>query len=82
MECKNAVVKECMPTACAHGDTVSFRILTESAFMLWRHRLLYDRLSRSFKKFSTHLVPLIKVEGLFAPYIVSIFDIVNSGTLV
>ncbi len=34
------------------------------------------------KKFSTHLVPLIKVEGLFveglfAPYIVSIFDIVK-----
>ena len=35
--------------ACAHGDTVSFQILTESAIMLWLHRLLYDRLSRSFK---------------------------------
>ena len=34
--------------ACAHGDTVSFQILTESAIMLWLHRLLYDRLSRSF----------------------------------
>ena len=35
------------------------------------------------KKFSTHLVPLIKVEGLFAQYIVINFDIVHlSGTLV
>jgi len=37
-----------MPTACAHGDTVSFRILTESRIMLWRHQLLCDRLSRPF----------------------------------
>ena len=29
-----------------------------------------------------YMVSLIKVEGLFAPYIVSIFDIVNSGTSV
>ena len=65
-----------------HDDTARVRILTESGIILWRHQLLYDRLSRSFKKFSTHLVPLIKVEGLFAPYIVSIFDIVSSGTLV
>ena len=34
------------------------------------------------KKCATHLVSLIKVEGLFAPYIVVIFDIVNSETLV
>ena len=34
------------------------------------------------KKISPHLVTLIKVEGLFAPYIISIFDIVNSGTSV
>ena len=34
------------------------------------------------KKCPTHLVSLIKVEGLFVSYIVSIFDIVNSETLV
>ena len=34
------------------------------------------------KKISPRLVSLIKVEGLFAPYIISIFDIVNSGTSV
>jgi len=34
------------------------------------------------EKFSPHLVSLIKVQGLFSPYIVVIFDIVNSETLV
>jgi hypothetical protein len=34
------------------------------------------------KKCAAHLVSLIKVEGLFVSYIVSIFDIVNSETLV
>ena len=37
-----------MATACAHGDTVWFRILAESGIILWRHQLLYDRFSRSF----------------------------------
>ena len=36
----------------------------------------------SRKKFSSHLVSLIKVEGLFSPYIVTHFDIVNSESLV
>ena len=36
----------------------------------------------SGKKFRPHLVSLIKVEGLFSPYIVVIFDIVNSESLV
>ena len=36
----------------------------------------------SGKKFSPHLVSLIKVEGLFSPYIVINFDIVNSESLV
>ena len=30
------------------------------------------------KKISSHLVSLIKVEGLISPYIVTHFDIVNS----
>ena len=34
------------------------------------------------KKCPPHLVSLIKVEGLFSPYIVVIFDIVNSESLV
>ena len=34
------------------------------------------------KKCATHLISLIKVEGLFAPYIVINFDIVNSETMV
>ena len=34
------------------------------------------------KKNSSHLVSLIKVEGLFSPYIVTHFDIVNSESLV
>ena len=33
---------------CAHDDTACVRMMTESGIMLWRHRLLYDRLSRSF----------------------------------
>ena len=36
----------------------------------------------SRKKSSPHLVSLIKVEGLFSPYIVTNFDIVNSESLV
>ena len=47
----------------------------------------YNRHCRSFtgsfgKQCRSHLVSLIKAEGLFAPYIVSNFDIVNSGTSV
>ena len=33
----------------------------------------------SRKKSSPHLVSLIKVEGLFSPYIVTNFDIVNNS---
>ena len=36
----------------------------------------------SRKKIPPHLVSLIKVDGLFAPYIVINFDIVNSESLV
>ena len=36
----------------------------------------------SRNKFPPHLVSLIKVEGLFASYIVTHFDIVNSESLV
>ena len=47
---------------------------------------LLIRHSRSYgiftKKISPHLVSLIKVEGLFSPYIVIIFDIVNSYIIV
>jgi hypothetical protein len=46
----------------------------------------FIRQSRSYgiftKKNSSHLVSLIKVEGLFSPYIVTNFDIVNSESLV
>ena len=36
----------------------------------------------SRKKSSPHLVSLIKGEGVFSPYIVTNFDIVNSESLV
>ena len=52
----------------------------------WYYIYIPSRYCRSYgdfpKKISPRLVSLIKVEGLFAPYIISIFDIVNSGTSV
>ena len=49
-------------------------------FGLIRHSRSYGGISR--KKSSPHLVSLIKVEGLFSPYIVTNFDIVNSESVV
>ena len=43
---------------------------------------LADLTGIALKKFSSHLVSLIKVEGLFSSYIVTHFDIVNSESLV
>ena len=42
--------KSCQATACAHGDTVCFRILAESGIILWRHRLLHTISSKFFTK--------------------------------
>ena len=57
-----------------------------SSVRAWYYIYIPSRYCRSYgdfpKKISPRLVSLIKVEGLFAPYIISIFDIVNSGTSV
>ena len=48
----------------------------------WKIFGIADLTGISRKKSPPHLVSLIKVEGLFSPYIVTHFDIVNSESLV
>ena len=56
--------------------TYRLSIYDDSNLLIIRHSRSYGDFT---KKISPHLVSLIKVEGLFSPYIVTNFDIVNNS---
>ena len=56
--------------------TYRLSIYDDSNLLIIRHSRSYGDFT---KKISPHLVSLIMVEGLFSPYIVTNFDIVNNS---
>ena len=65
-----------MPT---HMERITHTVLVRSCRIIIIELFGIADLTRiARKKCPPHLVSLIKVEGLFSPYIVTHFDIVNS----